>query len=177
MAKTVSIQLKTPSVQAMIDQVREQIALRAHQIATERGYEAGHPLDDWLAAERQLVWKPALRLEENKDALIAKFRLPEVQPQNVQVYIDPQSILILGEATSEEPVEGAQVHGDEFRYGQIYREVGLPAPIDPAQAKVRLSDGVLTVSLPKPKPEVERKQPKASARRRKVKPPKAKKEE
>jgi HSP20 family protein len=129
-----------------------------------------------LAAESQLVWKPELRLEESTDALVAKFRLPEVQSPDVQVYIDPQRIVILAEAKPGEPVEGIQVHGDEFRYGQIYREVCLPVPIDPAKAKARLGDGVLTVSLPKPKLEAERKPAKAPARRKKATPKKSEKE-
>jgi len=143
--------------------------MRAQQIAAERGYETGRELEYWLAAESQLVWKPALRLEEKTDALIARFRLAEVQPHEVQLYIDAQSIALMGEVKTEELVDGMQVHGNEFRYGQIYREVSLPAPIDPDKAKARLSDGVLTVSLPKPRPEAERKPPKAPARPKKAK--------
>ncbi|HKV23002.1 MAG TPA: DUF2934 domain-containing protein [Candidatus Acidoferrum sp.] len=32
----------------------EEIAVRAHQIFTERGGEPGHDLEDWLRAEREL---------------------------------------------------------------------------------------------------------------------------
>lgn len=32
----------------------EEIAVRAHQIFTERGCEPGHDVEDWLLAEREL---------------------------------------------------------------------------------------------------------------------------
>jgi HSP20 family protein len=161
-------------VQTVIDDVRERIAWRAQQIAAERGYEAGRELDNWLTAESQLVWKPELRLEERTDGLVAKFRLPEVQPQDVQVYIEPQTLIILGQTITEATTEGVQIYGDEFRYGQIYREISLPVPIEPARAKARLSDGVLTVSLPKLKTEAQPK-PEASARRKAAQPKEPKK--
>ena len=34
---------------------REQIAARAYEHFVERGYDHGHDLEDWLAAERELT--------------------------------------------------------------------------------------------------------------------------
>lgn len=167
MSKAIDVQLKDESVQATIDQVREQIAARAQQIAASRS-GASNPLENWLTAEGELFWKPEVQLQESEDALIAKFRLPEVQFDDVQVYVDPQSIIIMG-SKSEGLTNGTQVHYSDFRYGQIYREMNLPASVAPGKAKARLSDGVLTVTLPKPKPEAERKSPKPPARPRKAK--------
>jgi HSP20 family molecular chaperone IbpA len=170
MAKTVQIQTKDSSVQTIIDQVREQIAIRAQQIAAERGYQT-NPLENWVAAESQLFWKPEAQLQESEDAFIAKFRLPEVQADDVQVYLDPQSVIIMGTKTGGSN-NGTQVRYSDFRYGQIYREIPLPEPIDPDKAKAKLTEGVLVVSLPKPRPEVKPKPPQASARSRKAKPKK-----
>ena len=36
----------------------ERIAARAYQLAAERGFEPGHELDDWLAAEREIDQTP-----------------------------------------------------------------------------------------------------------------------
>ena len=168
MSKAISIQLKDESVQATINQVREQIAARAQQITTQRSYGVSNPLEDWLTAESELFWKPEVQLQESEDALIAKFRLPEVQFDDVQVYVDPQSIIIMG-SKSESLTNGTQLHYSDFRYGQIYRGMNLPVPVAPDKAMARLSDGVLMVTLPKPKPEAERKSPKAPARPRKAK--------
>jgi hypothetical protein len=35
--------------------LREQIETRAHEIYLSRGAEAGHELDDWLQAEREIM--------------------------------------------------------------------------------------------------------------------------
>lgn len=174
MVKTVSVHSGTETVRTVIEEIRQRIAIRAQQIAAERGYETGRELDNWLMAENQLVWKPELRLEERADGLVAKFWLPDVQPQDVGVYLEPHTLILLGQTRTEGATEGVQVYGDEFRYGQIYREVGLPATIEPRRAKARLSDGVLTVSLPKLKAEAQP-PPEASARRRTPKPKSVKK--
>lgn len=165
MAKTVAIQPMTASVQEVLDRLRQQIAVRAHELAVERGYGPGHELDDWLRAESQLVWKPELHLEEHPHALVVKFRLPGIQPEDIHVWIDHRSLTLLGEVPPEEPAEEVRVHGSEFRYGQIYRQVEFPTSIEPGKAKARLNDGVLTITLPKPALPDEGKE-KASVRRK-----------
>jgi HSP20 family molecular chaperone IbpA len=69
----------------------------------------------------------------------------------VHLFVAAERILLLGEAQGERVTEGMRVHSDEFRYGPIFREVWLPRAIDPGRAKARLSEGVLTLVLPKPK--------------------------
>lgn len=151
MARTVNVQPIDQSNRSLIDRVRGRVAERAHQLAARRGYQSGDQLEDWLAAESQLFWKPEARLQEKADALIAEFRLPEVRHEDVRVFVDPYNVIVLGEAKAEELAGGVRLHYSDFRYGQIYRQVDLPAPIDPNKAKARLRSGVLTVSLPKPK--------------------------
>ncbi len=148
--KTVTIEPLTPSIHTTIDRLREQIAVRAYHIGAQRGGEPGHELDDWVAAENELVWKPDLRLEETAHSLRVKFRLPEVRPPDLRLYLDRHTLVLLGEVRPEEPDEDVRVHGSEFRYGQIYRHVLLPVAIEPEKAAARLKDGVLTITLAKP---------------------------
>ncbi|MCS6817678.1 MAG: Hsp20 family protein [Blastocatellia bacterium] len=148
------------------DRIRARIAERAYELAARRGYAPGHELEDWLTAESQLVWKPELRLEEHPQEFVLKFRLPGVRATDVRVVTEAERVLLLGEARVEGTTEGVRVHGDEFRYGPIFREVWLPQPVDSTRAKARLSDGVLTVTLPKPKAERSLPRPKRSRRER-----------
>ncbi len=152
------------SIREEADRIRARIAERAYELAAQRGYAPGHELDDWLAAEGQLVWKPELRLEEHPHEFVLKFRLPGVRAADVRVLTEAERVLLLGEARLESVAEGVRVHGDEFRYGSIFREVWLPQPVDPTRARARLSDGVLTVTLPKPKAERPLPRPKRSRR-------------
>jgi HSP20 family molecular chaperone IbpA len=167
MAKTVAVHSMISSVQMTIDRLREQIAVRAHQLAVERGSGPGHELDDWLRAESQLVWKPEMHLEEHPHTLVVKFRVPGIRCEDIQVWIDRRSLVLLGEAQPEEPAEDVRVHDSEFRYGQIYRQLELPTPIEPEKGKARLNDGVLTITLLKPSSAAEGTKERGSARRKK----------
>ncbi len=45
-------ELSAPS--SVSDVTQEEIAIRAYDLYSARGYEDGHDLDDWLQAEREL---------------------------------------------------------------------------------------------------------------------------
>jgi len=153
------------SVREEADRIRAQIAERAYELAARHGYAPGHELDDWLTAESQLVWKPELRLEEHPRAFVVKFRLPGVRAEDLRLSVEAERVLLLGEARAESVAEDVYVHSDEFRYGVIFREVWLPQPIDPARARARLSEGVLTVTLPRPRAERSASRPTRSRRK------------
>lgn len=167
MAKTVAVHPMISSVQGTIDRLREQIAVRAHQLAVERGYGPGQELDDWLRAESQLVWKPEMHLEEHPHTLVVKFRVPGIRREDIQVWIDRGSLVLLGEAQPEERAEDVRVHGSEFRYGHIYRQLELPTLVEPEKGKARLDDGVLTITLPKAASAAEGTKERSPARRKK----------
>jgi HSP20 family molecular chaperone IbpA len=167
MKRTVEIIAKDTTVEAMRDELRRQIALRAEQIAAERSYTSS-PLENWVAAENQLFWKPEAQVRETEREITAKFRLPEVQGEDVQIYADSQSIVVTG-TQANGPGNGAKVLYSDFRSGQIYREMELPGPVDLQKAKARLTDGVLVLSLPKPQPQVEVVPTKVPAKAKKAK--------
>jgi|FaiFalFF_MnMetaG_3_1042247.scaffolds.fasta_scaffold00300_8 HSP20 family molecular chaperone IbpA len=152
------------SLREEADRIRAQIAERAYELAARRGYAPGRELDDWLTAESQLVWKPELRLEEHPRAFVLKFRLPGVHAADLRLSVEAERFLLLGEARAESVAEDVRVHRDEFRYGIVFREVWLPQPIDPARARARLSEGVLTVTLPRPRVEPSAPRPARSRR-------------
>jgi len=60
MAKTTVIASpqKKQAVAAKIKPTQDEIALRAYHIYLERGCTPGHPLDDWVRAERELTENP-----------------------------------------------------------------------------------------------------------------------
>lgn len=46
----------TPRSASLPREQTERIAQRAYEIAERRGFAAGHELDDWLQAEREIEW-------------------------------------------------------------------------------------------------------------------------
>ena len=55
---------KTKSIFNEIDKMHERIMHRAHDIFLANGGVFGKDLENWLSAERELVWKPAIELRE-----------------------------------------------------------------------------------------------------------------
>src|SRR5438128_11108059 len=72
------------AIAPLLENVRQQIALRAHENFVERGAVYGHDLDDWLDDQR----------EEGKDAFV-RVILPKIDFANVAVHIAPRQFVIL----------------------------------------------------------------------------------
>src|SRR5947199_10325376 len=76
---TIPARLNGPDAMApLLENVRQRIALRAHEIFVERGAVDGHDLDDWLDDQR----------EEGKDVFV-RVILPKIVCDNVAVHIAP----------------------------------------------------------------------------------------
>ena len=58
-------ELVSPKLNALYDEVRR----RAFRLFESRGSQHGHDIDDWLAAERSLVFAPSVELLEGDDQL------------------------------------------------------------------------------------------------------------
>jgi Protein of unknown function (DUF2934) len=51
---------KTESISDELNDIRNRITKRAFEIFDANGHSFGSDLEDWLAAERELVWKPPI---------------------------------------------------------------------------------------------------------------------
>jgi HSP20 family protein len=95
--------------------------------------------------------RPPVDLYENGDAYLARFELPGVKKDDVEVSVEDGFLTVKATATrkDEETEESLSFH----------RTVAVPDGIRNEDIKAKLEDGVLTVTLPKEAP----KQPKAIA--------------
>ena len=85
------------AIAPLLENVRQQIALRAHENFVERGAVYGHDLDDWLDDQR----------EEGKDVFV-RVILPKIDFANVAVHIAPRQFVI----SSDPDEDGLQLCGD-----------------------------------------------------------------
>ena len=65
MATTLPVK-KTESIFDELQQMHGRIMKRAFEIFDGNGHTFGRDLEDWLQAERELVTKPSIELEEGK---------------------------------------------------------------------------------------------------------------
>jgi len=86
---------------------------------------------------------------ENENEFVVKASLPGIQPENVQITVQGDSIVIRGETQAEEEKKGETWHVRERRHGTSQRTLTLAATISAEKATARFDHGILTLTLPK----------------------------
>jgi HSP20 family protein len=91
---------------------------------------------------------------DDPDELRVIVELPGLEPEDVEIYADPHTLVVVGERRR---AGGGRYQQMELDFGPFERRVALPEAVDPAQARAEYRRGLLTVALPvapsEPKPE------------------------
>ncbi len=154
------MQLRPTKVESIFDEMEEiqnQIMQRAYDIFLNRGGFFGGDLDDWLAAEAEVTWKPAVELYEKGDEFVVQSALAGVDPKDLDIRVTPQELLIKAETKHEHTEEKGTVHLCEFRSGKLFRCIQFPKKVDPDKVRAEFRDGLLRVSAAMAKEEQQRK--------------------
>lgn len=136
------------SIVDQLDRLHQRIARRAYELFRGRGTLWGDPWADWLTAERETVWKPAIEMREKDGNFTILAALAGVDPKDVNVDITPQDVVIKAEMQHTHSKEEGEVHQCEFVMGQVFRSVHFPKPVDVAKAKAEYRNGLVTVTAP-----------------------------
>jgi HSP20 family protein len=91
----------------------------------------------------------ALDIYETDDVFVVTASLPGVKPEDVEITITGDTLLIKGETKAEAQVEKANYLRQERRFGVFARSIIMPAPVQADKAEAKFKDGVLTLSIPK----------------------------
>jgi len=86
---------------------------------------------------------------ETEDAFIVKASLPGIKPDDVQITVHGDTLMIGGESKAEEEKKGEHWHLRERRFGSFQRAVSLATPVNSDRAQAQFENGVLTLTLPK----------------------------
>ena len=114
----------------LMKSVHQQIRARAFQQPGE-----GHELEDWLAAERDVLYSPPCILTETQDEIHLQAALPRADAKSLQVDVMPHSITIEGRMLKTKECRCETIHRREFGREQLLRQLDLPARIDPKTPK------------------------------------------
>jgi HSP20 family molecular chaperone IbpA len=82
------------NVEDKIAVLYERIALRAYENFLRRGHDGGSDLEDWFAAEAELVTKPHIFVQVENNDLIVEVAVPDVDPAALSVSISPSAMLV-----------------------------------------------------------------------------------
>ena len=90
-----------------------------------------------------------LDVAENENEFVLHAQLPGVKPEEVQITVHGDTVLIRGETKAQEEKKGQTWHVRERRFGAFQRAISLNAPIDADKANAEFENGVLKLTLPK----------------------------
>lgn len=100
-------------------------------------------------AELATGWQPSVDIAETDQALEVKVDLPGIKPEEVQINVSDNRLIIQGERKEEKETKDKTVHRIERRYGSFYRAIPLPAGTKPEEVSAESDNGVITVRVPK----------------------------
>ncbi|MFD9306681.1 Hsp20/alpha crystallin family protein [Streptomyces sp. NPDC060048] len=89
-------------------------------------------------------WLPMAEEEETEDAYVVRMELPGVPGENVNIELDDKALSISGEITEEHRGKVLSRRTGTFSY-----RTSLPGAVNAEQCEADLSEGLLTVRVPK----------------------------
>lgn len=107
---------------------------------------------------------PPVNLYQTPQEVVIKAEVPGIAEKDIDIQVTDDSVTISGEKKQEEEIKEKDYYHRESRYGSFLRTLALPTPVKSEGAKAELSDGILTVRIPKTKvtkPKITKIKPKA----------------
>lgn len=118
-----------------MESIGAKIRERAHELFMQRGSSPGRELDDWLEAERQLMWLPDTEIVEKTREFQARIDIAGVEPKDIRLVALPDSILLQAEPKSRE--------------ARLFQRFTFSTPIDVEKVTAKLERGILEINAPK----------------------------
>ena len=101
--------------------------------------------------------KPSFDLSEKGDQLELKAEIPGVNPDDLEVSITDDLLIIKGKTEDKTIQEEGDMKRLERRFGSFSRSIRLPCRVNLEDVKAFYKDGVLRIEMPKCKPETVKK--------------------
>lgn len=92
---------------------------------------------------------PAIDMYEDKKSVIIETQLAGINPEDVEISIENDTLTIKGESEKKHEVEEKDYYKKEIRRGTFYRSISLPAHVLGDKANAEATDGVLKITIPK----------------------------
>ena len=103
-----------PSFFEEADRLFEEIRRRAFSLFEHRGFSPGRDLDDWIAAEREILWSPPVEMIENEKEFLIEIAVPGCEAKEIQITALPESILVQTQPVHTHGKEEGTLHISEI---------------------------------------------------------------
>ncbi len=95
------------------------------------------------------TWAPAVDIFETDQNVVLKAELPGVDPKDVEVRVENNTLFLKGQRKFENEVKEENYHRIERSYGSFTRTFALPRTINAGNVSAEYKNGVLTLMMPK----------------------------
>jgi HSP20 family protein len=143
--------IRLQAVDTVFDELeagRRRVAERAAEMFRERRSAIGDAIDDWLKAERETVWRPALEVVRTGDAFVVQVAAAGVDPEQFDVRVTPTELLVAADVHHSDRDTAADVMVCEFATGPLFRSYAFPEPVEPSRVTAEYRNGLLRVVAP-----------------------------
>jgi HSP20 family protein len=127
------------------------VARRAFEIFERNGRRLGRDVEDWFAAERELLLPATVEISETDSALTVEVDAPGFTEKDFEVGVEPHRLTVTGKRESREEKRKGKTVYSERRSNEILRTITLPSEVDPTHSAIKATyaQGILTITLPK----------------------------
>ncbi len=102
----------------------------------------------WRRLEGETV-TPALDVHQDADEFVVTAALPGIRPQDVEITLTGQTLVIRGEFKADEKITRDQYLYRERRFGSFNRQLQLPVRVEGDRTEATFEHGLLTLRIPK----------------------------
>lgn len=125
---------------------------RAFEFFVRRGGDFGKEFEDWFRAEAEILLPVKVEITETDKIINVSAMVPGFKPEEIEISVKDKTLIMSGETKLEEKREDANTVYSEWRSNRFFRQLTLPAEINPDKVKASLNDGILYLKLPKAAP-------------------------
>ena len=136
------------SISEEMEQIQNRIRIRAYEKFLDRSDRSDHSdraLEDWLAAERELISILSASIKEVDNHLIAQIEIPYVKPQDLEIRLTTQEVLIYAEVQDESKSDTGT---GEAKVRSALGVVRFPVAVDAAGVRAEYSRDILRLTAP-----------------------------
>ena len=105
--------------------------------------------DGGLELPRFGEYAPTVDLSETDEAISVRVEVPGIEPNDIHVQLQGQSLTIRGEKRRETQKSGERFYRTEREYGTFVRVLQLPCAVREDKVSAVFKNGLLTVTLAK----------------------------
>jgi HSP20 family protein len=106
---------------------------------------------DDLTNGRRKAWRLSVDVIEEDDRFVMRANLPGIKAEEVKIKVSDDTLTVSGEHEETKEEEKKNYVRRERRYGSFSRSMALPHGVKADDVEATIEDGVLEISIPRPK--------------------------